>query len=121
MAVLELVTSELRAGRWEGVLRGSPDAPEVEALFDGRSLDGLTVIQADEGWAMSVPVPPDVLNDGTQVIVLRDRRTQDTLGRLTLAAGPSAEDDLVAEVELLRTELDLLKAAFRRHVRETGG
>ena len=121
MAGLELVTSELRAGRWEGVLRGSPDAPEVEAMFDGRSLDGLTVVQADEGWAMSVPVPSDVLNDGTQVIVLRDRRTQDTLGRLSLAAGEPDADDLRAEVDLLRAELDLLKAAFRRHIRDSVG
>jgi hypothetical protein len=120
MAGLELVTSELRAGRWEGVLRGSQDTPEVEAMHDGRSLDGLTVVQSDDGWAMSVPVPADVLNEGMQVILLRDRRTQGTLGQLTLAAGPADEDDLRAEVELLRAELDLLKAAFRRHCRDSG-
>jgi hypothetical protein len=31
------------------------------------------------------------------------------------------EDDLRAEVDLLRAELDMLKRAFRRHCLETAG
>ena len=41
------------------------------------------------------------------------------LGDFTLMAGDAVADDLRAEVELLRAELDMLKRAFRRHCLET--
>ena len=41
------------------------------------------------------------------------------LGDFTLIAGEPLADDLRAEVELLRAELDMLKRAFRRHCLET--
>jgi hypothetical protein len=41
-----------------------------------------------------------------------------TLAQFTLVAGQAPDQDLRAELNLLRAELDLLKRAFQRHVRE---
>ena len=43
----------------------------------------------------------------------------ETLGHVTLIAGDPLAEDLLAEVDLLRAELDMLKRAFRRHCLET--
>ena len=45
----------------------------------------------------------------------------EVLASFTLVAGVPLEEDLRAEISLLRAELDLLKKAFRRHVTETAG
>lgn len=42
-----------------------------------------------------------------------------TLARFTLVAGQALEEDIRAELNLLRAELDLLKRAFQRHCRES--
>ena len=41
------------------------------------------------------------------------------LGHFSIIAGEALGEDLHAEVELLRAELDMLKRAFRRHCLET--
>jgi hypothetical protein len=41
------------------------------------------------------------------------------LEKFTLIAGDVLGDDIRAEVDLLRAELDMLKRAFRRHCVET--
>jgi hypothetical protein len=49
------------------------------------------------------------------------RETGETLAHFTIITGVPMEDDLRAEVDLLRAELDMLKRAFRRHCVETLG
>ena len=39
----------------------------------------------------------------------------------TIVTGVAMEDDVRAEIDLLRAELDMLKRAFRRHCLETTG
>ena len=71
--------------------------------------------------APSVPIPTALLSDGVQTFLVRDPATGATLGHFTIVTGVPLEDDIRAEIDLLRAELDMLKKAFRRHCVETGG
>jgi hypothetical protein len=68
--------------------------------------------------AVRVPIPAEVLNDGVQTFLIR-QKGGDRLAHFTIITGVAMEDDLRAEVDLLRAELDMLKRAFRRHCVET--
>jgi hypothetical protein len=117
-----LVASHIRAGRWEGVLTGHEQAPEVEVIHLEQALPDVVVAAAPEGgWRISVPIPAALLNDGVQVFLVRDRGTGAQLGAFTLVTGVPPDEDFRAEIELLRAELDMLKRAFRRHVLDAGG
>ena len=70
---------------------------------------------------MALPIPAALLNDGVQNFVIRDARADRRLNYFTIITGSPAEDDLRAEIELLRAELDMLKRAFRRHCVESSG
>lgn len=117
---ITLHPGRLRAGIWEAVL--SADAPPgVEALHQGCHLPGLTVVALagrPGDWLLRLPLPPERLDDGVQTFILRDRDGGQTLGHFTIVSGMPLEADLRAEIDLLRAELDLLKRAFRRHVRD---
>lgn len=66
-----------------------------------------------------MPIPAEAVADGVQTFVIFDAAGSTRLGDFTLIAGEAVSDDLRAEVELLRAELDMLKRAFRRHCLET--
>jgi hypothetical protein len=51
-----------------------------------------------------------------QVVSLRSTLTGAVLDRVTFLAGDALDEDIRAEVVLLRDELEMLKRAFRRHV-----
>jgi hypothetical protein len=70
-------------------------------------------------WLVQVPVPAELLSEGVQTFLIRNMATGEKLQHFTIITGVAMEDDLRAEVELLRAELDLLKRAFRRHCLET--
>lgn len=119
-----LTRTRVLAGVWEGILTGARAAPALEALLRGRPVEGLSVtaLAGEPGrWAVRLPIPAEALSDGVETLLIRDRATGETLGRVAVAAGAAADADLRSEIALLRAELDLLKAAFRRHVRDTGG
>jgi hypothetical protein len=116
---ITLHPGRLRAGVWEAVLASDAE-PAVEGLHQGIILPGLTVVALagrPGEWLLRLPVPVERLEDGVQTFVLRatDGRT---LGHFTIVSGVPLEADLRAEIDLLRAELDLLKRAFRRHVRD---
>ena len=56
-----------------------------------------------------------------QTFLIRSKPTGETLAHFTVITGVAMEDDMRAEVDLLRAELDMLKRAFRRHCVETAG
>jgi len=120
----ELIESRISAGRWTGLVQmaGSGSAtPDFAVTCDGRVLSGLVVAPASPGvLRLELPLPADVVTDGLQVFLLGLAGAGAPLGRFVLFAGQSADGDMMAEIALLRAELDLLKAAFRRHCRETG-
>jgi hypothetical protein len=117
-----IVTSHIRAGRWEGLLAGPDQAPDAEVVHLDQPLPDVSVAAAEGGgWRIGVPIPAALLNDGVQVFLVRDRRTGERLGSFTLVTGVPPDEDFRAEIELLRAELEMLKRAFRRHCLETGG
>ena len=114
-----LTGGRVRAGIWHALLQAGPQAPEVEVLHGKVVLPGLTVVAQGQDWALRVPVPMELLSEGVQTFVLRDKTTTAVLGHFTIIAGVAMEDDIRAELDLLRAELDMLKRAFRRHCLET--
>ena len=124
MTQLKLTKTRVRAGIWEGVLNGSDTAPDLEVLLLEQVLPGVTVtaIPVRPGnWAVRVPILAEVLSDGVQTFLIRSKPTGETLAHFTIITGVAMEDDMRAEVDLLRAELDMLKRAFRRHCVETAG
>ncbi|MCO8144742.1 hypothetical protein NHN26_05835 [Rhodovulum tesquicola] len=119
-APMRLTPTRLQAGIWEGVLEAGPAAvpPGIEALHQGRPLPGLR-LTPDPGrpgrYGLALPIPAEILSDGVQTCVIRDRATGAMLASFAILAGQPLDHDLRAEIELLRAELDLLKRAFRAH------
>jgi hypothetical protein len=117
---MTLVQTRIAGGVWEGALSGAGSAaPVVEALHAGRVVEGVEVapLPGKAGqFTVRVPIPAWALNEGVQTFVLQSDGV--TLAQFTLVAGQPLEEDIRAELSLLRAELDLLKRAFQRHVRE---
>ncbi|MCA1335767.1 hypothetical protein [Pseudooceanicola marinus] len=119
-----LTKTRLFAGQWEGVLSvpdGAP-APQIEVVVHDERIDDVAVakMEAPGDWAVTVPIPPEVLSDGVQIFLIRDRATDAVLNSFVVMAGEEVSDTVQAEILLLRAELDMLKRAFRRHCVETG-
>ncbi|HMO06226.1 MAG TPA: hypothetical protein PKD10_01085 [Paracoccaceae bacterium] len=124
MAGPVLTKTRIRAGVWEGVLSGAGDAPRIEAMHDGAVLPGVTLAAVPDRpgeHAVRVPIPAAALSEGVQTFVLRDPGTGAMLAHFTIVTGVPLDEDIRAEVDLLRAELDMLKRAFRRHCLETAG
>jgi hypothetical protein len=119
---MELTKTRLAGGIWEGELTAPADsAPTLAVTHLGEALDGVTLDPQGPGrWLVRIAIPVGVLADGVQTILVADAATGDRLGRIVLIAGDALDDDLRADVDLLRAELDMLKRAFRRHCVETG-
>ena len=116
-----LTKTRIRAGVWEGVLSGT-DSPALEVRHLEVEVPGVTITAIPDRpaeWAVHVPIPAEVLGEGVQTFLIRNRDTGETMQHFTVITGVAMEDDLRAEVDLLRSELDMLKRAFRRHCLET--
>lgn len=117
---MTLVQTRIAAGVWEGALSAdAPAPPDIVALHAGRQIDGVEValVPGKSGrFTVRLPIPAWALNEGVQTFVLQSGGQ--TLAQFTLIAGQPLDEDIRAELSLLRAELDLLKRAFQRHVRE---
>ena len=117
--MVNLIRSSISGGLWRGEFEGFADAPAVVVLHLGTPLDDVSTLQLESGnWEVSVPIPSSVLTDGVLTFVVQDQNDK-TLATFTIIAGEPFAEDLRAEINLLREELDLIKSAFRRHVSET--
>lgn len=124
MSDLTLTKTRVFEGVWEGQLtrEGEDDTqPDIEVTHLSQPIAGVEVIEDAAGgsWAVRVPIPAEMISDGVQTFVIRDRRHDVTLDSFALMAGEALNHDMRAEMALLREELDLLKRAFRRHCLET--
>ncbi|WGW04206.1 hypothetical protein [Tropicibacter oceani] len=124
MSQFELTKTRFREGVWEGLLTTkAKDAgsPEIAVTLRDQPVRGVTVSQTSQAgrWVVEIPVPLDALGDGVQTFLILDANAETVLDSFTLIAGEVLGDDIRAEVELLRAELDMLKRAFRRHCLET--
>lgn len=119
-----LTQTRLRAGVWEGVLADADAAPKIEVTHQGVAIPGVTVLPLADppgSFAVRIPVPVALLSDGVQTFLIRDGTGGETLAHFTILSGAPLDEDIRAEVDLLRAELDMLKRAFRRHCLETAG
>ncbi|PTV95153.1 hypothetical protein C8J27_10597 [Rhodobacter aestuarii] len=113
-----LEQSRVRAGHWEGIWAGA-EAPDLQVSHLEKDLPDLSAEKMENGkWKLRLPIPPELLSDGVQTFLIR--MDEETLTHFTIVTGVPLEDDLRAEIDLLRAELDMLKRAFRRHCVETG-
>jgi len=129
MSDLTLTKFRMRNGFWEGRITGpeNTDArPDVLVTYLDQPVEDVPVedveLEQSDGagvWNLTIPVPTHAVADGVQTFLIIDAASDTKLGDFTLIAGEAIADDLRAEVELLRAELDMLKRAFRRHCLET--
>lgn len=122
MSTLSLTKTFLRNGIWEGIISGATAGkPDISVLYLDQPVDKVALTEGpqDDQWTLRIPVPGHAIADGVQTIVVFDAADDAKLGHFTLIAGDPLADDIRAEVELLRAELDMLKRAFRRHCLET--
>jgi hypothetical protein len=122
MANVSLSHSRIRAGVWEAELRCEGAMPSIQVTHLDRPLGGVTLspLQAPSGgFALRVPIPAESLSDGVQTFLICETETGAKIGHFTILAGAGLENDIRAEIDLLRAELDMLKKAFRRHCVET--
>lgn len=119
---MKLTKLQLQAGVWTGELTGiGAEAPTLDVTHLGNPVTGVEITAAEGRWLVHVPIPTEALCDGVQTIVIADARTGARIESIPLLLGAPLDDDIRAEVALLRAELDLLKRAFRRHCIETMG
>ncbi len=121
MTDLTLTKTSLIAGVWQGVLSGQTgaDTPQLTVTHQDTALSGVEVTADNGTWTVSVPIPATLISDGVQSFVIRDVQTGKLLDSFAIVAGDALAEDIRAEMDLLRAELDLLKRAFRRHCVET--
>ena len=122
---MTLTRMRLAEGVWEGLLSARPNVvPRLhlrhrdELVGEPETLEAETSPEDGPRWLVRFKLPVDRLSDGVQTFVIEDAETGDALAHETVFAGEIVDEDIRAEVALLRAELDLLKRAFRRHCSE---
>lgn len=106
-------------GIWMGHVQGETE-PAVHVRYRDQILEGVTVSAADSGWDLHIQVPTSALSDGVHCFIILDAATTEKLGEFTIIAGSPASEDLRAQIDLLRAELDMLKRSFRRTLHKDG-
>lgn len=119
MAEMTLTRMRLAEGVWEGLLSAQDKVvPRLRLRHRDELVGEPEAVKAEAGqWLVRFRLPLERLSDGVQTFVIEDAETGDALAHETIFAG-EVDDDIRAEVSLLRAELDLLKRAFRRHCSE---
>ena len=122
---MTLTRMRLAEGVWEGLLStGGKSVPRLLLRHRDELVGEPETVEADVSpgeprrWLVRFRLPVERLSDGVQTFVIEDAATGDALAHETVFAGELVDDDIRAEVSLLRAELDLLKRAFRRHCSE---
>lgn len=120
MPEMTLTKTRLADGIWEGVLTGDgPDIPGIVASHPECSIGEVEIVETEGGHLVRVPIPAEIIADGVQTILLSDAESGARLASFSILAGDVLAEDIRAEIDLLRAELDMLKRAFRRHCSET--
>ncbi len=119
-----LVRVRLYGGRYDAILTcADKTAAGIEAVHEGQVIATATLspdVNRKGSWRVALAVPAEVIGEGVQVIALRSSASGKVLDRIILMAGTPLDEDLRAEIAVLRDEVEMLKRAFRRHCVETG-
>lgn len=122
---ITLAKARIREGVWEGVLKApAGPLPPLEATLEGQILQGLEIAPIEDRpgrWRLRLPIPAEALNEGVQTFAIRATGDADLLAHFTIVTGVPLEDDIRAELDLLRAELELLKQVLRRHIGQNPG
>lgn len=127
MRRLKLEKTQISAGVYRGILRAKTKQdppPALEILLLGDVVGEVTLIPLEQDglrWEVRATLPVAHLADGVQTFLIVPSGETEILDRFSIVTGEPLEEDLRAELDLLRAELDMLKRAFRRHCVETLG
>lgn len=124
MTDVSLSKTRLFEGVWEGVLSTGDShgpAPKIAVTHLQEAIPDVVLSHgAQPGeWLLQIPLPAEKIADGVQTFVITDSDTGETLDSFSIVSGDALSEDIRAEVNLLREELDMLKRAFRRHCLDT--
>jgi len=109
-----LLRRSFKSGLWEVEL-ASPVPPALEVRTDLGDMFAPEVMGGEgDVWRVRLAIPTGMIGEGMQTFLLVDTATSDVVDRLPILVGGMVEEDLRAELDLMRAELDLLKKAFRR-------
>lgn len=116
MSDMTLTKTRFHGGVWEGILTGGGATPPRLILrHQDQDIAALDVTANDAAYLVRAQVPVERLGDGVQTFTIAAENGAEALASFSIVAGEPVEDDLRAEIALLRAELDLLKRAFRNH------
>lgn len=102
----------LKSGIWSGVLTAKSAPARLSVTLRGQDVGKASVIALTPGeWRVEASLPVAALSDGAHSFTLEADGT--ALARLPIIAGAALDGDLIAEIALLRDELELLKREFR--------
>lgn len=108
-------------GIWRGTLSGA--LPQRLCITHAGEIVAEARVSgpATGPWKIEADLPGSVISDGVHTLLLVACAEGATpgpgapvLGRLDLRAGQPFAEDVLAEIALLRAELDLMKREFRR-------
>jgi len=128
MSAFVLTKTRFRKGVWEGIVTATgtrtgstAGQPEIIVSHLEKQVSGVEMTEDRDAarWFLRIPVPSEVIGDGVQTFLICDASDGTVLDSFALISGEALGDDIRAETELLRAELDMLKRAFRRHCLET--
>ena len=123
MRKLTVQTLGITAGKWEGLLSGVDDdqAPQIYIMLYDKIISKMELVRNGEGkdWYLSFHLDPQHISSGVQTFLFVTADEKETIGSFSVIAGEALALDLRAEIDLLRTELDMLKQVFRQHCKET--
>lgn len=116
----------LKAGIWSGLLHRAVAPAQAGLVHNGERVAEARIAAAGDGtWRIDVDLPAGRLGDGMTSFLLFEEILGDDgpvgrgelLASLSVSAGRALERDLLAELDLVRSELELLKREFRRFCR----
>ena len=122
---LEITQIKFSRGVWQGLISGAAPGtdhlPEFDVTLHEEPVDTVQVTrrQDTDELHLQINIRPSAVGSGVHSFVITEHQSLDVLARFTLIGGDLAEQDLRAEIDLLKAELELLKRAFRRHWVET--
>ena len=117
---MQFINTQIKAGVWQADLVDAGDqTPDLRVTHLGELLNQVSYEHdsTHDVWRMRVTLPEAMISDGIQTCVISDAGGV-TVGTFAIICGAPLADDLRAEISLLRSELEVLQKAFRKHCAE---
>lgn len=110
---MQFTNHGLKSGIWSGTLTAARPPARLTVTLRGQDIAQavLTPMGAGE-WQVRATLPATALSDGAHSLMLM-ADGGGVLARLPIIAGTALDGDMIAEIALLRDELEMLKREFR--------